>query len=108
MDKAPATLSKAAMETRERLKSRLDEEDVRFFRTMAKTCSQQMMFQLTGISLSDISHICGIYGITSFQIRKGGPGNLNSALIARAKLNVVKDHAAALAKLKAKFPGRSA
>lgn len=108
MDKVPNGLSKAAIEARERLQSRLDEDDIKLFRTMAKTCSQQMMFQLTDISLSDISIICSIYGIKSFQIRKGGPGNLNSALIARAKFNIVKNHRAALVRLKAKFPSRSA
>lgn len=108
MDKVPNGLSKAAIEARERLQSRLDEDDIKLFRTMAKSCSQQMMYELTGISKSDISHICSMYGLKPPQIRKGGLRNNNSEIIALTKLTIMKNHRAALARLKAKFPSRSA
>ncbi len=107
MDKLPEELSKAATEVRERLKSRLDEDDVDLFRTMAVKCSQQMMSELTGISRSDISHVCNMYDIKPFQIRKGGVKDINSILIARTMRNMVRDHGPRLTKLKAKFPSRS-
>ncbi|GEM_PF-2339282 len=108
MYKEQQPLTKAAAEVRERLKSRLDEDDIKLFRSMAKTCSQQMMFELTGISKSDISHICSMFDLKPPQIRKGGVRNNNSEIIALTKLIILKNHGAALARLKAKFPSRSA